>query len=168
MLEVHSVSKIAGRSLAGKDLERLQALADEIQALRNELDKSGKKKLNSPQMRRFEMADISFHTFIMSIAENAAALKVFGKVRYLIRVFAARHAGHNAEALARVHNEHMDLIHALADGDVERAVRAVSQHIQTSQQERLQEYSYWEREALLRNQIQDFFRDKGDEEVVGE
>ena len=33
--------------------------------------------LNDAQMRQFEMADISFHTFLMSIAENAVALKVF-------------------------------------------------------------------------------------------
>jgi DNA-binding GntR family transcriptional regulator len=165
VLEAHAVSKIAKRTLAVKDIERLQALAGEIRALRNELVKSRKKMLNDTQMRRFEMADISFHTYLMSIAENAAALKVFGKVRYLIRAFAARHAGHNAEALARVHKEHLDMIHALAAGDVERAVRVVSQHIQTSQQERLKEYSYWEREALLRNQIHDFFHD-GDGEKV--
>ena len=166
VLEAHAVSKIAKRSLAGKDLERLQALAGEIRALRNQLVKSGKKMLNSAQMRRFEIADISFHTFLMSIAENAVALKVFSKVRYLIRVLAARHAGHNAEALARVHNEHLDMIRALADGDVEKAVQAVSQHIQTSQQERLKEYSFWEREALLRNQIQGFFHDGQGEEVT--
>ncbi len=159
VLEAHAVSKIAKRQLAGKDLERLQTLAGDIKALRNELIKSGKKNLNDAQMLRFETADISFHTFLMAIAENAVALKVFNKVRYLIRAFAARHAGHNAEALARIHNEHLDMIRALAAGDAENAARVVSQHIQTSQQERLKEYSYWEREALLRNQIQDFFRD---------
>ena len=117
-------------------------------------------------MRQFEMADISFHTFLMSIAENAVALKFFSKVRYLIRVFASRHAGHDAEALARVHKEHMDMIHAMAEGDIDKAVQAVSQHVQVSQQERLKEYSYWEREALLRNQIQDFFHDAQREEVT--
>jgi DNA-binding GntR family transcriptional regulator len=168
VLEAHAVSKIAKRPLAGNDLERLQALAAEIRALRNQLVKSGKKILNDAQMRRFEMADISFHAFLMSIAENAVALKFYSKVRYLIRTFAARHAGHSAETLARVHKEHLDMIHALADGDVERAVRAVSQHIQTSQQERLEEYSHWEREALLRNQIQDFFHDERGKEVISE
>ena len=168
VLEAHAASKIAKRTLGEKDLERLQALAAGIKVLRNELVKSGKKTLNDAQMRRFEVADISFHSFLMSIAENAVALKFFGKVRYLIRTFAARHAGHNAEALARVYKEHLDIIHALADGDVEMAVRAVSQHIQTSQQERLEEYSHWEREALLRNQIQDFFHDAHGEEVISE
>jgi DNA-binding GntR family transcriptional regulator len=167
VLEAHAVSKIAKRSLAGNDLERLQALAGEIKALRNQLVKSGKKNLNAAQMRQFEMADISFHNFLVSIAENAVALKVFNKVRYSIRAFAARHAGHNAETLARVHNEHLDIIRALADGNVERAVQAVTQHIQTSQQERLKEYSYWEREALLRNQIQDFFHEEHEEKVTG-
>jgi DNA-binding GntR family transcriptional regulator len=133
--------------------------------LRNQLVESGKKTLNGAQMRQFEMADISFHTFLMSIAENSVALKFYNKVRYLIRVFAARHAGHNVEALARVHKEHLDVIHALADGDVEKAVSSVLQHIQTSQQERLKEYSYWEREALLRNQIQGYFHDKDDASV---
>ena len=163
VLEMHAVSKIAKRTLAGKDIERLQALAGEIKDLRNELVKSGKKNLNDAQMRRFEMADISFHTFLMSIAENSVALKFFNKVRYLIRAFAARHAGHNAEALARVHNEHLEMIRALADGNAEKAMRAISQHIQASQQERMEEYAYWEREALVRNQVSDFFHDKDGE-----
>ena len=165
VLEAHAISKIAKCQLDGKDLERLQALAGEIKALRNQLIKSGKKTLNDGQMRQFEMADISFHTFLMSIAENTVALKFFSKVRYLIRVFAARHAGHDAEALARVHKEHLDMIHAMAEGDVDKAVQAVSQHVQVSQQERLKEYSHWEREALLRNQIQDFFHDEHGQEV---
>jgi len=159
VLEAHAVSKIAGRRPDAKDLERLQALAGEIKNLRSQLIKSGKKTLNGPQMRQFEMADIGFHTFLMSIAENAAALKFFSKVRYLIRVFAARHAGHDAEALARIHKEHLDMIHALAEGDADQAAQAVARHVQASRQERLKEYSHWEREALLRNQMQDFFRD---------
>jgi DNA-binding FadR family transcriptional regulator len=109
------------------------------------------------------MADISFHTFLMSISENTVALKFFCKVRYLIRIFAARHTGHDAEALARVHKEHLDMIHAIAEGEVDKAAQAVSQHVQTSQQERLKEYFHWEREALLRNQIQDFFHGEHDE-----
>jgi DNA-binding GntR family transcriptional regulator len=166
VLEAHAVTKIAKRSLAGNDQERLQALVEEIKTLRNQLIKSGKKTLNDAQMRQFEIADIRIHTFLMSIAENTAALKVFNRVRYLIRTFAARHDGHNAEALARVNSEHLELIRALADGNVGKAVQVISQHIQISQQERLKEYSYWEREALLRNQIQDFFYNERGEEVT--
>jgi DNA-binding GntR family transcriptional regulator len=168
VFEAHAASKITKRKLDGKDLERLQALAGEIKALRNQLIKSGKKTLNDAQMRQFEMADISFHTFLMSIAENSIALKFFSKVRYLIRVFAARHAGHDAEALARIHKEHLDMIQAMAEGDVEKAVQAVARHVQASQHERLKEYSHWEREALLRNQIQDFFHDQQGEEVISD
>jgi DNA-binding GntR family transcriptional regulator len=160
VLETYAVSKIAKRRLDGKDIERLQALAGEIKALRNQLTRSGKKTLNEVQMRQFEMADIRFHTYLLSIAENAVALKFFSKVRYLIRVFAARHAGHDAVSLGRVHKEHMDMIQAMAEGEGDKAVQAVSQHVQTSRQERLEEYSHWEREALLRSQIQDFFHEK--------
>ncbi len=160
LLEAHAVSKIAKRPLAGKELEKLKELAGEIRALRNELVKSGKKTLNSAQMRRFEMADIGFHAFLMSIADNTIALKVYNKARYLIHVFARRHTGHSADVLARIHSEHLDLINAMAEGNADKAVKIVSQHIQMSQQERLKEYSYWEREALLRNQMHDFFPDK--------
>lgn len=166
MLEAHAVSRIAKRQLEKTDIERLQSLAGEIKTLRNQLIKSGKKTLNEAQMRQFEMADISFHTFLMSIAENTVALKFFSKVRYLIRIFAARHAGHDAEALARVHKEHLDIIHAITGGNVDQAMQAVSQHVETSRQERLKEYSHWEREALLRNQIQDFFHDGHGEKVI--
>jgi DNA-binding GntR family transcriptional regulator len=168
VLEAHAVSKITKGTLEDKDTERLQALTGEIKALRSELVKSRKRELNDTQMRRFEMADISFHTFLMSIAGNAAALKVFNKVRYLIGAFAARHAGHSTEALKRIHSEHVDLVRALADGDVENARQVVTQHIQTSQQERLAEYSYWEREALVRDQLQEFFHDRDGEEVTDE
>ena len=168
VLEAHAVSKIARRTLEDKDIGRLRALTGEIKTLRSELVKSRKKTLNDAQMRRFEVADISFHTFLMSIAENAAALKIFNKVRYLIGAFAARHAGHSAEALTRIHSEHLDMIHALADGDVEKAKRVITQHIETSQQERLAEYSYWEREALVRNQIQGFFHENDGEGVTSE
>jgi DNA-binding GntR family transcriptional regulator len=167
VLEAHAVSKIAKRKLSDKDIERLQAFTGEIKALRSELVKSKEKVLNDAQMRRFEIADISFHTFLMSIAENAAALKIFNKVRYLIRAFAARHAGHTTEALTRIHTEHLDMIRALTDGDVEKAMQIIMQHIQTSQQERLLEYSYWEREALVRNQLQDFFHDENDGDSTG-
>ena len=160
VLEAHAVSKIAKRKLSDKDVERLEALTGEIKALRSELVKSGRKTLTDAQMRRFEKADISFHTFLMSVAENAAALRVFNKVRYLIRAFAARHAGHNSEALTRVHTEHLEMIRALEEGDVEKAMKTIAQHVQTSQRERLQEYSYWEREALIRHEIQDFFHDE--------
>jgi DNA-binding GntR family transcriptional regulator len=166
VLESHAVSKIAKHRLNGKSLERLQALATEIKILRDQLIKSGKKKLNEAQMRQFEMADISFHTFLMSIADNTVSLKFFSKVRYLIRVFAARHSGHDVEALARVHKEHLEMIHAMAEGAVDKAMQAVSQHVQTSQKERLKEYSHWEYEALLRNQIQDFFHDEHGEEII--
>jgi DNA-binding GntR family transcriptional regulator len=163
VLEMHAASKIAKRGLGEKDVEKLQELAGEIKALRNELIKSGKKTLNDVQMRRFEKADVSFHTLLMSIAENTVALKFFSKVRYLIRAFAARHAGHNAEALARIHNEHQEMIRALAGADPDKAMRAISQHVQASQQERLEEYSYWEREALVRNHVHDFFHDNDEE-----
>ena len=168
VLEAHAVSKIAKDALEDKDTERLQTLTGEIKTLRSELVKSRKKALTDAQMRRFEMADISFHTFLMSIAENAAALKIFNKVRYLIGAFAARHAGHSAEDLGRIHTEHLDMIHALANGDAEKAKRVIVQHIQRSQQERLAEYSYWEREALVRNQLQDFFHDQDGEAITGE
>jgi DNA-binding GntR family transcriptional regulator len=168
VLEAHAGSKIAKRSLRETDLERLQTLAGEIKALRNQLIKSGKKSLSDVQMRQFEIADIRFHTFLMSVAENSVAMKFFNKVRYLIRAFAARHVGHTAESLARIHGEHLDIIRALTDRDADGAVQAISQHIQISQQERLNEYSYWEREALLRNQIQDFFHDESEETVDGD
>ena len=80
VLEMHAVSKISKRRLDGKDID-FRALAGEIKALRNQLVKIR----NNTQMI-FEMADVRFHTFLMSIAENTVALKA-REVRYLIRIF---------------------------------------------------------------------------------
>ena len=75
-LEVYAVGKVAARANSPQDLQRLQAFADQILTLRDELRESGRDKLDVKQMNRFITCDLGFHTLLLRIASNARILKV--------------------------------------------------------------------------------------------
>jgi len=103
----------------------------------------------------------------MSIAENAVALKFFSKVRYLIRVFAARHAGMMLKLWQECTESILDMIHAMAEGDIDKPCRPSPTRSDkpAGTAERILSLGA---EALLRSQIQDFFHDEHSEEVIGD
>jgi len=84
-------------------------------------------------------------------------LKVVNETRLLIRIFAMRHQGHEEEELKRIHRQHCELVRAVAERNSDRAASIVSEHIQTSRQERLDAYDQWERETSLRAILPSFF-----------
>jgi DNA-binding GntR family transcriptional regulator len=156
-LEIYAVAKAARMSIKQADVKRLQDLADEILAIKDELHRSGKPVLDPLQMHRFITCDFGFHTLLMHIAANARLLKVVNETRLLIRVFAMRHQGHEEQELDRIYRQHQELIKALTEQDPERAVRTISDHIQTSREERLDAYDQWKRESSLREILPSFF-----------
>ena len=69
-LEAFAVEKVCRKTIRLGDLERLQALADEILELKKELDRSGREALNSSQRQRFTRSDMGFHALLMQMADN--------------------------------------------------------------------------------------------------
>lgn len=155
-LETYALAKAAKVVPRPADLERLQNLADEVVLLQQELRKSGAKSLDLPQMNRFMSCDLSFHALLMRLAANARILKIVNETRLLIRIFAMRHRGHNLEELTRIHDQHTTILRAIANQDPERAVGILTEHVQTSQKERLEEFDHWEREASLQESVPAF------------
>jgi len=149
-LEVYAVGKAARQPLRQGDLDRLVHLTDAILSLKSELDESGKSELDREQMHRFMTYDLAFHTRLMHLAANARILKVVNETRLLIRIFAIRRGGHTGAQLEEIRRRHSEIVRAISERDPDRAMRAISEHIQISQQERLDAFDQHEIEASLR------------------
>ena len=59
-------------------------------------------------------------------------------------------AGHDAAQLQSIYDYHQKVLDAVAAQEPALAMKAMSEHIQASQRERLNEYDSWRREATLR------------------
>ena len=156
-LEVYAVGKVAARTNTPQELQRLQAFADQILAVRDELRESGRDKLDGLQMNRFIACDLGFHTLLLRIASNARILKVVNETRLLIRIFAIHREGHDTAVLTKIHGQHCEILDAVGAKNPTRAMAIMSNHIRESQQERLTEYDEWEHEASLRESLPVFF-----------
>jgi DNA-binding GntR family transcriptional regulator len=156
-LEMFAVAKAARQVVRKVDLERLRTLTDAILTLREDLSQSGKPELDDEQMNRFVAYDLGFHVHLMRMAANARILKVVNETRLLMRIFGMRRRGHTVALLEDIHRRHSQILDAVANRDPERATRAISEHIETSQHERLADFDQWELETSIRETLPAFF-----------
>ena len=156
-LEMFAAAKAARQVVRKVDLDRLQAMTDPILALRDELMHSGNPELDEDQMNRFVAYDLGFHVQLMRMAANARILKVVNETRLLMRIFGMRRKGHTVALLDDIHRRHSEILDAVAKRDPERATRAISEHIELSQHERLSDFDQWELETSLRESLPAFF-----------
>ena len=91
------------------------------------------------------------------MTHNGRLQKIINETRLLISVFSIRRRGHDAAALKSIQKYHQDILDAVVHQDVSAAMHAISEHIRTSQHERLQEYDYWKREHSLKQIVPAFF-----------
>jgi len=159
-LEIYAVGKAARRPVQRADLDRLQNQTDAILTLKEELDRSGKSELDREQMQRFVAYDLGFHMLLMRLAANGRILKVMNETRLLIRIFAIRRQGHTGPLLEEIHRRHSEVVRAIAEQDSQRAMRVISEHIQLSLRERLDDLDHWEIEASLRETIPKTIREE--------
>lgn len=152
-LEVFAAGKAARQPSRPSDLMRLRNLTGAIEDLRTSLERSGKPGLDAAQMQKFVAYDLGFHTQLVRMAANHRILKIVNDTRLLIRIFSIRRQGHSAELLGQIRRQHGDVLRAVAEGDAERAMRLLSDHIQRSLHERLDEFDQRELEASLRQSL---------------
>jgi DNA-binding GntR family transcriptional regulator len=156
-LETYAVGKIARVPMSMADIDRLQHLVDEIVQLQKDLEKSKKPVLDQAQMERFIGCDMGFHALLMSMTNNSRLQKIINDTRLLISIFAIHRGGHDMELLKRIHAYHQRILDAVAKQESEAAMAAISEHIQASQRERLNEYDRWKRETRLSQSVPAFF-----------
>jgi DNA-binding GntR family transcriptional regulator len=154
-LEVYVVVKVTREQLPAEDLKRLEQLSDNILALVNELEASAEQYLNLEQMQRFVAADRGFHTLLMAFSFNPRIRKVVDETRLLIRIFAMRRLGYDAEKLRNIHAQHAAIIEAIVSKNPELAMHRLAEHIQISKQERLDEFDRNRRASTIEQSYSD-------------
>lgn len=157
-LEVFSVGRIATLPLRPADRDQLQMLIDEIPKLKEELERSGESALNASQMERFLACDLGFHALLMSMTQNRRIQKIVNETRLLIRIFSLKQRGLDANLLHAVKQYHQRVLDAITNHDRELAMQAISEHIQASQREQLNEFDRHRREESLLEIIPALFR----------
>jgi DNA-binding GntR family transcriptional regulator len=148
-LEVFAVSKVALRGVPAGDLVRLQETNAGVLQLRDELLASGEITLDEERMEQFVRLDLSFHSLIVLLTLNARMRKIINETRVLIQVFAMRRRGHDAEMLNKIWRQHTAVTESLANRRPEDARRILSEHIQSSLRERLEEFDAWDRQNAM-------------------
>jgi DNA-binding FadR family transcriptional regulator len=155
-LEGLAARTVALRAPTAGEIRDLRTVSAALTSLIKELTASRKPVLDEKQMERFEIADLAFHTYILKLAGNKRCLKTLAGIRLLIRIFAARHGGHNLATLKQIHRDHQELIAALQGGNAQAATDCVHRHISKSQKSRLTEFDQREREATLPQDVESF------------
>jgi DNA-binding GntR family transcriptional regulator len=156
-LEVYAAGKISRRPLRPTDKLRLQQLVDEVAKLEKEIIRSKKPALDAAQMERFIACDLGFHALLMSLTNNSRLQKLINETRLLISIFAIHRGGHDAATLKSIGQYHQRILDAVDRQDGSAAMIALSEHIQTSKRERLDEFDEWKRESSLRQSVPVFF-----------
>ncbi len=155
-LEVAAVRTATRRLTGSAELKNLRLVADKMESLIEEMERSDQQGLESKQINRYEAADIAFHTYLMHAAGNRRMLNIVNGLRSLIRIFAMRKAVHKVEKIRDIHRDHVEVIAAMEAGDPERAAAILSAHIEAGQQDRLEQYALREQEAGLPQDISAF------------
>jgi DNA-binding GntR family transcriptional regulator len=156
-LEVYAAGKISRRPLRPTDKSRLQQLVDEVAKLEKEITKSKKPALDAVQMERFIACDMGFHALLMSLTNNSRLQKLINETRLLISIFAIHRGGHDSATLKSICQYHQRILDAVDRQDGSAAMIALSEHIQTSKRERLDEFDEWRRESSMRQSVPVFF-----------
>ncbi|MGH9446820.1 MAG: GntR family transcriptional regulator [Terriglobia bacterium] len=156
-LEVYAAGKAARQPAKQSEVDRLHSLTNAIEGLKDELARSGNAALDREQMQRFVAYDLGFHTLLIRMAANTRISKVVNETRLLIRIFAMRRQGHSGPLLEQINRQHREVLRAVADHAPERAMSLISEHIQNSLRERLEDYDHWDMEASLRENVPFFF-----------
>jgi DNA-binding GntR family transcriptional regulator len=112
-------------------------------------------------MTAFSSLDMKIHALLLLSTQNVRMQKIVADTRVLVRIFAMRRNGHELSMLEKIHRQHVAIVNAVAKGRVEEAVTMLSEHIQTSLNERLEEFDYWKRENALREHPLEFSRSPG-------
>jgi DNA-binding GntR family transcriptional regulator len=159
-LEVYSAGKIARQPVRPADRDRLRLLVDQMLVLKKELEESEAQSLGKEQNQRFIDCDLGFHALLMSLTNNARMQRMVNDTRLLIRIFAIRRSGHTAAQLEGIHESHRRILDAVVEQSPLQAMQAMAEHIQVSQQERLNEYDSWRRETALRQHLPGIFEPK--------
>lgn len=149
-LEVYAVGKVARQGLPEAESARLNELCRQLDAMADELEERGDRRLTRKEMEQFLSIDLQYHLLILRAAGNRRIVKLVRDARLLIRILAMPHETHDLEQLRRINADHRGILDAVLAGDAARSVNLCETHIRRSMQERLEQHDRWERLSQMR------------------
>src|SRR6266702_1936727 len=150
-LEIYAVRKVAQRGLHPTNHEQLKECMEITQAMIVQMKADGQRAMTDEQMAEFTRIDHRLHALLVISTQNARMQKIVSDTRVLVRIFAMRHRGHDVAVLEKIQRQHVAIVQAVAKGKPEEAARLLSKHIETSLEERLEEFDLWKRERAVRS-----------------
>lgn len=162
-LETHALRKVARFGLMrADDKAHLEKLVSAIADLKQELVLTGASTLSEAQMKRFITADLNFHTILIALSYNARINKIVNDTRLLMRIFSMPRRGHTIAELDRIHRHHELLLEQISRCDVDATVKTITEYLQESQRERLEEFDQRAREESVRGSLAVLLEDSFD------
>jgi DNA-binding GntR family transcriptional regulator len=162
-LETHALRKVARFGLMREnDKTHLRKLVSAIADLKQELVRSSDSTLSDSQMKRFITADLNFHTILIALSYNARINKIVNDTRLLMRIFSMPRRGHTTLELDRIHQHHQLLLEQISRCDVDATVKTITEYLQESQRERLEEFDQRMREESIRGSLAVLLEDSSD------
>jgi len=159
-LEIYAVRKVSQRGLHPTNHTQLKGYLASVQKMIRDMKTSGERVLSEKRMAEFNNLDMKLHALLVLSTQNVRMHKIIADTRVLVRIFAIRRVGHELSVLEKIHRQHVAIVQAVAKGKSEEAAEILSEHIQTSLKERLEEFDFWKRENVLREYPLEFAKPK--------
>ena len=120
-------------------LARLDRYCDEMQGLLAHLASSSAGMLDGTELERFLTAAMAFHLLIVRTAGISRIMKLVQQTRTISRVFRMRRQRHSHKVVERAIEFHRRIADALRAGDGAAASLAMTEHIQVSRRQTIDE-----------------------------
>ena len=122
LIETYVAEQITGK-LTDPDVRQLRAMLKGMAALADEKDTVG-----------FLETDRAFHMTLVQRLDNRMLASIMENIRGQVSLFAMQAVGSHKGRTAEILREHGDIIDALAGKDPKKAVRAVVDHLKTTEE----------------------------------
>jgi DNA-binding GntR family transcriptional regulator len=138
-LESYAAAAAATR-LASGELEMLDRLCQEIQAIGAATAARGLEFLDEPLLRRFLDADIGFHMIIVRCTNNHRCMRAIKEFRVIQRIFEYHRVVHGPRIVREAFVQHAGILEAIRQGEADRARLAMAEHIRSSARHALRSF----------------------------
>ncbi len=130
-LEAHASAE-AAESISSGDLRKLQSLYDSMNSIADKFEASGEQFLQEDELRKFNNADMAFHSVIVEASGNEYLSKLVKDTKILTRIFTSSIWKYDVEALREANQFHKQLLDALRAGDGDAARQSTMDAMQVA------------------------------------
>ncbi|QHI69099.1 GntR family transcriptional regulator [Tichowtungia aerotolerans] len=125
----------AAQKITPEMLERLEEACERINAIAQELKKSGNGQITPEMLSEMFKQDMNFHLIILRATGNQLLLKSAYESRLMTRIFGtSRIESFDLEHVAGVYRFHCEVLKAIKQGDAEMARVTMARHISSGKE----------------------------------